>query len=136
METVIVTGTPAFAVEGRHAGGVTALRAFGRLVVGVGASHPAWQTARDWRGASRVVVNLTSVTAIDAGGVGALLRLRQSAARHGVPVTIEAAAPRVRRVLQLLHLADVFGLSGSLRSGTERRSMPGSGLAAVAWTQS
>ena len=130
METVIATGTPAFGVEGRHAGGVTALRAAGRLVAGVGAGHPAWQTARDWRGASRVVVNLAGVTAIDAGGVGALLRLRQSAGRHGVPVTIEAAraagaacagdsAPRRRFRSPLFHGA-----------GTEQRSAPGTGLAA------
>jgi anti-anti-sigma factor len=129
METVIETGTPAFGVEGRHSGGVTALRAVGRLVAGAGAGHPAWQAARDWRGASRVVVNLASVTAIDAGGVGALLRLRQSAARHNVPVIVEAAAPRVRRVLQILHLDDVFGLPGSMVPGTEQRSVPGTGLA-------
>ena len=131
METVIVTGTPAFGVEGRHSGGTTALRAVGRLVVGVGAGHPAWQTTRDWRGAARVVVNLAGVTAIDAGGVGALLRLRQSAGRHGVPVIVEAAAPRVRRVLQILHLDDVFGLRASRVPGTEQRSVPGTGLGSL-----
>ena len=129
METVIETGTPAFGVEGRHTGGTTALRAVGRLVVGVGTSHPAWQTARDWRGAARVVVNLAGVTAIDAGGVGALLRLRHSAGRHGVPVIIEAAAPRVRRVLQILHLDDVFALPGSRVASTGQPSVPGTGLA-------
>lgn len=125
MECVIGAGTPAFGVEGRHSAGVTALRAFGRLVVGAGAGHPAWQTARDWRGASRVVVDLAGVTAIDAAGVGALLRLRQSAARHGVPVTIAAAAPRVRRVLQILRLDSL------LAPGTEHCSVPGTGFGAL-----
>ena len=111
METVIGEATPAFGVEGRHKDGVTALRACGRLVVGVGAGHPTWQTARDWRGAARVVLDLRAVTAIDAGGVGALLRLRQTASRHGAAVTIAAAAPRVRRVLELTRLDVVFGLS-------------------------
>ena len=125
MESVIATGTPDFGVEGRHSAGVTALTVVGRLVAGVGAGHPAWQTGRDWRGASRVVVDLAGVTAIDAGGVGALLRLRQSAARAGVPVTIAAAAPRVRRVLQILRLDSL------LVPGTEHRSVPGTSLAAL-----
>jgi len=131
METGIDSAAPAFGVEGRHSAGVTALKASGRLVAGVGAGHPAWHTARDWRGAARVVVDLAGVTAIDAGGVGALLRLRQSAARHGVPVTIAAAAPRVRRVLQLFRLETVFGLPTPLVPGTERCSLPGTGFDAL-----
>ena len=128
METAVGTAVPGFGVEGRHAGGVTALRAVGRLVAGVGAGHPAWQAARDWRGASRVVLDLCGVTAIDAGGLGALLRLRHSAGRHGVPVVIERAGPRVRRLLQLTRLDAVFGLPVP---GTEQRSVPGTGLAPV-----
>ena len=111
METVIGEATPNFGVEGRHKDGVTALRACGRLVVGVGAGHPTWQAARDWRGATRVVLDLRAVTAIDAGGLGALLRLRQTASGHGAAVTIAAAAPRVRRLLELTRLDVVFGLS-------------------------
>jgi anti-anti-sigma factor len=110
METGIARATPGFRVEGRYADGVTALRASGRLVAGVGAGDTAWQSARDWRGARRIVVDLGAVTAIDAGGVGALLRLRQSAQRHGAAVTIAAASARVRRVLQLTRLDGVFGL--------------------------
>jgi len=111
METVIGEATPNFGVEGRHKDGVTALRACGRLVVGVGAGHPTWQAAREWRGADRVVLDLRAVTAIDAGGLGALLRLRQTASHHGTAVTIAAAAPRVRRLLELTRLDVVFGLS-------------------------
>jgi anti-anti-sigma factor len=125
MEREIEQGAPAFGVEGRHSAGVTALRAVGRLVVGAGAGHPAWQAARDWHGASRVVVDLSGVTAIDAAGVGALLRLRQSAARHGVPVAIAAAAPRVRRVLQILRLESL------LVPGTEHCSVSGTGFGAL-----
>ncbi|MGD9903748.1 MAG: STAS domain-containing protein [Vicinamibacterales bacterium] len=106
---------PGFGVDGRHAAGVTALKATGRLVAGSGAGHPAWQLGRDWRGAAEVVVDLADVSALDAGGVGALLRLRQSAARHGVPVTIAAAGPRVRRVLQLCRLDALFGLADPSR---------------------
>lgn len=129
MERVVETGAPAFGVRGRHSAGVTVLTAVGRLVAGVGAADPMWQTSRDWRGATRLVVDLAGVTALDAGGVGALLRLRQSAARAGVPVTVAAAAPRVRRVLQLLRLDAVFELNDGLVPGTEHRSVPGTSLA-------
>ena len=105
------SGQGVFGVEGRYAGGITELRAIGRLVAGGGASHPVWQTGREWRGTLRVVVDLAEVTALDAGGIGALLRLRASAGRHGVPVIVRQAAPRVRRLLQLTHLEGLFGLA-------------------------
>jgi anti-anti-sigma regulatory factor len=111
------SGQEVFGIEGRYSGGITELRGIGRLVAGGGASHPVWQTGREWRGALRVVVNLAEVTALDAGGLGALLRLRESAGRHGVPVVVRQAAPRVRRLLQLTRLDGVFGLateSGSI----------------------
>lgn len=111
METDSGQGAPVFGVQGRFSGGVTELYAAGRLVVGIGANHPVWQAAREWRGASRVVVDLAGVTALDAGGLGALLRLRQSACRHGVPVVVRQAGPRVRRLLQLTRLDGVFGLT-------------------------
>jgi ABC-type transporter Mla MlaB component len=105
------SGQGVFGVEGRYGGGITELRAIGRLVAGGGAGHPVWQTGREWRGALRVVVNLAEVTALDAGGLGALLRLRESAGHHGVPVVVRQAAPRVRRLLHLTRLDGVFGLA-------------------------
>ena len=110
MDTAIEEATPAFGVESRYTGSVAALRAVGRLVVGVGAGHPVWHKLRKFGQTSRVVIDLRGVTAIDAGGVGELVRLRQSAARVGVPVVVEAAGPRVRRVLRLTRLDTVFGL--------------------------
>ena len=54
-------------------------------------------------------MDLQGVTALDAGGVGRLLRLRQSLARRGTPLTIATAGPRVRRVLHLTRLDAIFG---------------------------
>lgn len=117
MQTGVEERTPPFGVEERRVGGVAVVRAAGRLVAGVGVEHPAWRAARDVGGTAQVVLDLRGVTAMDAGGVGELLRLRQSAHRHGVPVVIEGAAPRVRRVLQLTQLDTVFGLAVSAPSG-------------------
>lgn len=118
METGIETGTPAFGVQGRYADGVTELYVAGRLVAGHGAAHPVWQAASDWRGASRLVVDLAGVTALDASGLGALLRLRQSACRHGVPVMLRRAGPRVRQLLQLTRLDGVFRLTAETDGAT------------------
>lgn len=128
METGSGQGSPAFGVQGKFIGGVTELHAAGRLVAGHGAGHPVWQAAREWRGAAQLVVDLAGVTAIDASGLGALLRLRQNACRHGVPVTVRRAGPRVRRLLRLTRLDGVFGLTGDT-DGT------GSGPAGVLWSR-
>jgi anti-anti-sigma factor len=117
MQTAVGKTTRGFGVEGRHTDGVTALRVSGRLVVGDGAGDATWQNARDWRGARRIVVDLGAVTALDAGGVGALLRLRQNAQRYGVAVTIAAASARARRVLRLTHVDGVFGFAPATPSG-------------------
>ena len=83
----------------------------GRLVVGVGAGHADLARGARLRGASRVVIDFGGVTAIDGGGVGELLRLRQTAARHGIPVIIAAAAPRCGASCSSTRLDIVFGLS-------------------------
>jgi anti-anti-sigma factor len=118
METGRGQGSPTFGVQGRYAGGVTELHVAGRLVAGHGAGHPVWQAASDWRGASRLVVDLAAVTALDASGIGALLRLRQSACRHGVPVVVRRAGPRARQVLRLTGLDGVFGLTADTNGTT------------------
>jgi anti-anti-sigma factor len=124
METGRGQGSPTFGVQGRHTGGVTELYVAGPLVAGHGAAHPVWQAASDWRGASRLVVDLAGVTALDASGLGALLRLRQSACRHGVPVMLRRAGPRVRHLLQLTRLDGVFGATAETDRAIALTGMP------------
>lgn len=100
-----------FALDISLASRARVLRVSGRLVVGVGATSPAWEATGALGDGERVVVDLTAVPAIDAGGIGCLLRVRQTLARRGVRLTISAAAPRVRRVLHLTGLDAVFGIA-------------------------
>ena len=108
-----IAPTDTFALEHTRAGGVDVIRAVGRLVVGVGGDHPAWLLSGDCDGATQVVMDLQGVTALDASGVGRLLRLRQALARRGTRLTVGAAGPRVQRVLELTRLDAIFGIAWS-----------------------
>lgn len=117
MTTGIVDSGRTFGLELTRRDGVAMIRAVGRLVVGSGADHPSWTAAGDVADATPVVVDLGGVTALDAGGVGRLLRLRQTLARGGARLTISAAPPRVRRVLQLTRLDAIFGIASGVTPG-------------------
>ncbi len=80
----------------------------GRLVAGAGADAREWASAGASGLARRVVLDLTAVTALDAGGIGRLLLVRQALAGRGASLTIAAAPPRVWRVLELVGLDRVF----------------------------
>jgi anti-sigma B factor antagonist len=80
----------------------------GRLVAGAGADAREWASAAASGLAQRVVLDLTAVTALDAGGIGRLLLVRQALAGRGAHLTIAAATPRVWRVLELTGLDRVL----------------------------
>lgn len=91
--------------------GTRLVRATGRLVAGAGADAREWATAAAIGDADHVVLDLRDVTAIDAGGVGRLVGLRQSLGRRGSRLTIARASARVTRVLQLTALDAIFGIA-------------------------
>ncbi len=107
-----------FALEITGTGGRRVVRATGRLVAGAGAEGRGWDASGAFAGTDEVVLDLGGVTAIDAGGVGRLVGLRQALARRGTRLTIAAASPRVRRVLRVTALDTVFAIApGHLADG-------------------
>jgi ABC-type transporter Mla MlaB component len=62
------------------------------------------------RGFVSSTVDASAVTFVDAGGLGALVRLRNTIAPFGRTVTVIAASPRFRQVADLAGLAEPFGL--------------------------
>ncbi len=105
-----MTTAATFALRVTGSGPTRRLHAAGRLVRGAGADAPEWDTTHTGE-AEHVLVDLGAVTAIDAGGVGRLLGLRQALARRGSRLTIIAASARVRRVLGLTRLDGILGIS-------------------------
>jgi anti-anti-sigma factor len=55
-----------------------------------------------------VVLDLAGVTAIDAGGLGLLLELREQAQSRGIEFRIKNATKLVKRVLEITRLNSVF----------------------------
>jgi anti-anti-sigma factor len=120
---------PPFTLEVASTDSGPAVRVAGRLIAGAGADHPAWSSLAALGGTSvecrrtfhherpaagggpdHVTLDLRAVTAIDARGVGRLLRVRQRLGARGARLTVAAATPRVARVLRLAGLDAVFGL--------------------------
>jgi ABC-type transporter Mla MlaB component len=68
----------------------------------------------------RLMWDLSLVSDIDAGGLGALAEAAQRAAARGVKVTMRAASPRVHR------LAGLVGLDVAIPGAWSARSVPNS----------
>jgi anti-anti-sigma factor len=101
-----------FVLEVAQTAGGRAVHVSGRLLAGAGADHPAWSgLVATGDGPDHVTLDLGGVTAIDARGVGRLLRVRQRLGARGVRLSVAVAAPRVARVLHLTGLDAVFGLA-------------------------
>ncbi|MCC6987364.1 MAG: STAS domain-containing protein [Acidobacteria bacterium] len=99
-----------FDVHVTGTGGTRVIHAAGRLVAGAGADAPAWAATSALVQLEHVLMDLGGVTAIDAGGVGAIVALRQTLARRGTRLTIIGASARVRCVLHLTRLDAIFGI--------------------------
>jgi hypothetical protein len=104
---------PAFALEVVPTSSGRRVRVSGRLIVGAGADHPSWSGLSIGDGPDHVTLDLRAVSAIDARGLGRLLRTRQRLGARGARLCVIAAAPRVARVLRLTGLDAVFGLAPS-----------------------
>lgn len=95
-------------IELRYDEGVTILALDGRLTIGDG--DVALRDAVDdllAEGATKIVVNLEQVKAMDSSGLGELLRLRSRAQAQGTTIKL-AAAGSVMEVLEMTRLIGVF----------------------------
>jgi anti-sigma B factor antagonist len=85
---------------------VALLRLRGRIVFG------ATETLRDavdsQLDASAVVLDLARVSAVDAGGLGVLLELREQLQSRGIEFKLINVTRRVRQVLEIARLDSVF----------------------------
>lgn len=104
---------PSFALDVRATPSGPLVRASGRLLVGAGADHPAWAKLGAGDALEHVTLDLGAVTAVDAAGIGRLLRTRQRLDAGGARLIIEGAAPRVGHVLRLTGLSAILGIAPS-----------------------
>jgi ABC-type transporter Mla MlaB component len=104
--------TPHFALAAQLSPGGLVVKAVGRLVVGHGADPAGWQLCLGGHFGRDVTLDLSEVTALDGAGSGVLASLARQAMLRGGRVRVVAAHARVRRVLALVGLSDLYENSG------------------------
>ena len=91
--------------------GVSVVVVSGRIVFGEEANalrrevKPLVQTS-----GGAVVIDLTDVSYVDSGGIGALVGLYTTARAAGGQLKLAGANPKVLHVLQITKLADILGM--------------------------
>jgi anti-anti-sigma factor len=93
-------------VHTRKFGSVIVLCLRGRVVRGELAALRA--AANSQGGATAVVLDLTGVTMIDAGGLGAMLELREQTQAKGIDFKLMNLSKFASWVLEVTHLNSVF----------------------------
>jgi len=94
----------------RCVGPVTILQVGGRLVMDEGIA-PVLQdrvAALVASGRPQLLLDLSGVTSIDSGGIGALASMHIHTARRGGGLKLLSPSERVDRVLRMTHLIDAF----------------------------
>jgi anti-sigma B factor antagonist len=61
-------------------------------------------------GAESLAMNMSGVTFMDSTGIGALVKVTTDARKHGVTVTLDDPSDRVRRILHVTGLLEVWDL--------------------------
>ena len=92
----------------RRVGDVTILDLHGRLVMDEDTSCTEHIELLAREGRIRILLNLREVTYIDSAGVGALIAKYVSLRRRGGDLRLISLSDRVRRVITIAHLLEVF----------------------------
>ena len=78
-----------------------------------------------------VVLDLSRVTTIDAGGLGVLLELRERMQSRGIALRVMNASKLVQQVLEITRLTSVFEISSEVKGpGPVLRNLPASAFRA------
>jgi anti-sigma B factor antagonist len=88
-------------------GDTSILRCHGRIVAG-DAGSILRNAVLSQRQITMIVIDLARVERIDAGGLGVLLGLRESARSNAIMFKLMNATKRVEEILELTHLHRVF----------------------------
>jgi anti-sigma B factor antagonist len=88
-------------------GDASVLRCHGRIVAG-GAGSILRKVVLSELHTKMIVIDLALVERIDAGGLGILLGLRESARSRAIMFKLMNATKRVEEILELSHLQSVF----------------------------
>ena len=110
-------------VHTQRLGDVATLRLNGRIVNGL-ETTTLRRCVSAQEGASVVVLDLARVNGVDAGGLGALLELREWTQSKGIEFRLVNVTQLVKQVLEITRLNTVFEISseGDAQSEVTRRA--------------
>ncbi len=91
----------------------------GDIVYGEGAASLRQQVKDLFLRRQPVVLNLAEVRNLDSNGVGTLVSLMSSARSAGVELRLAALGKRMRDVLQVTKLTDLFAISETVEAAVE-----------------
>ena len=111
-------------IETTKLGNVAVLKMQGRIVIGE--TDALRMAVAEQMDACTVILDLSHVQTIDAGGLGVMLELKASAESKGIEFRLRNVTRLVNRVLEITSLDSVFKISGdSLLTGAQRsRAIP------------
>ena len=117
-------------VNVKNLGNVAVLNLQGQIVHGeTGVLRNAVQSLS---GVSAVKLDLARVTMIDAGGLGALLELREHATARAIRFEIRNVSQQIARVFQICRLDTVFDITPTAKLypvASQNRRLPSPALA-------
>jgi anti-anti-sigma factor len=99
-------------VHEKNLGNVAILCVQGRIVNGE--TEILRKAVRSLSDVSAVILDLARVTAVDAGGLGVMLELRQQAELKGIRFELMNVTQWVRRVLEVTRLDSVFQITSAI----------------------
>ncbi|MCX5214211.1 anti-sigma factor antagonist [Kitasatospora sp. NBC_00240] len=104
-------GEPLMQISTRKSGDVTVLDFKGRITIGVGdvALRSAVREALE-SGATKILLNLADVTAIDSSGVGELVSCYTTTNHRGAKLALLNLPPKVQDILYITQLISVFNV--------------------------
>ena len=109
-------------VQTKNLEAVAILSLSGQIVTGE--TESLTTAVRSVRGVRAVILDLTQVDIIDAGGLGVLLQLRERAQTEEISFKLMNASKWVSRVLQVSHLDSVFQVASTVEifpAGSQQR---------------
>ena len=103
--------SPQLTIEVEHKGTTTIVHCRGKLVYGV-TDVLYTSVSKLIPGSERIVLDLTDLAYMDSMGLGVLMRLYVSARSKGCSVELIHIGKRVRELLELTRILEVFGSVG------------------------
>jgi anti-anti-sigma factor len=102
---------PQLTLDIERNGTTTVVRLHGKLVSGVTDVLYA-NVSRLIPESKRIILDLTELSVMDSMGLGTLVRLYVSARTHGCTVELINIGKRIRELLELTHILDIFATVG------------------------